>query len=243
MEIFTLNEIVKTSQCDFNSKMSIPSAFATVMDIATIHGKKMNVSADDLAKKGVFWVVARTRLKFYDRPIMNTEVTVTTWPKKPELVRCHRFCTISQNDKVLIEAKTEWTMLSKETGKISKISVGYADNIEHSEEVLLDGFLDKVTDDFADCDRIFNHVVKCADVDLSSHMNNVAYVRALFNAFSTEELKKLNVTEIEATYKSQCYEGETLTVKLKNAPNGIIAVMQKGETVCFTARLICNPIL
>ena len=243
MEIFSLNEFVKTSQCDFDKKMSIPSALATVMDVASIHGDKMGVSAEELSKKGLFWVVARTRLKFYDRPIMNTTVTVTTWPKKPELVRCHRFCTVSQNDKVLIEAKTEWTMLSKETGKISKISVGYPDTLEHLDDVVLDGFLDRVTDDFADCDRSFNYVVKSNDVDLSNHMNNVAYARALFTAFTTKELEKLNVTEIEFSYKNQCYEGEELTVKLKNTPDGIIAVMQKGDTVCFTARLICNPIL
>jgi acyl-ACP thioesterase len=226
-----------------DSKMSIPSIFDAVMDIATIHGKKMRVSAEDLAKKDLFWVITRTRIKINDRPIMNEPVTVTTWPKKPDLVRCYRFCTVKQGDDTLVEAKVEWSMLSKTTGKISKISVGYPEDLQHLDDVILDGFLDKVTDDFSVCDRAIEYVVKSSDIDLSNHMNNVAYVRALFSAFTTKELPLLNVSEIETAYKNQCYEGELLTIKLKNTPDGIIAVMQKGETVCFTARLICNPIL
>ena len=243
MEIFSLNEIVKTSQCWQDSKMSVPAIFDAVMDIATIHGKKMRVSAEDLAKKDLFWVVARTRIKIIERPVMNTPITVTTWPKKPDLVRCYRFCTVKQEDKVMVEAKVEWSMLSKSTGRISKISVGYPDDLEHLDEVLLDGFLDKVTDDFSSCDRTLKYVVKSTDIDLGNHMNNVAYLRALFSAFTVKELSLLNISEIETAYKSQCYEGETLTIKLKNTANGIIAVMQKGETICFTARLICNSIL
>ena len=55
-----MGEIVKMSQCGQDGKMTIPSVFNAVMDIATIHGKTMRVSAEDLAKKDLLWVIART---------------------------------------------------------------------------------------------------------------------------------------------------------------------------------------
>ena len=48
-------------------------------------------------------------------------------------------------------------------------------------------------------------------------MNNAAYVRAIFSLFSSKELKAMRVKEMEIIYRTPCFEGDTLTLKARQA--------------------------
>ncbi len=223
--------IIPVSMCDNTAKLSYPGIFDIFMDMATDHAALLGVGGDALKEKKCFWVAAKTMVKITDRPRMLTEAKAVTWPEKPGNIRCNRYYTIEHNGNILVEGKTEWTILSLESGRPVKTADVYPSDIVHTEDVVCDIPFSRMSADFSDCDEILRHKVVSTDIDLSQHMNNVAYIRAFLSAFSCKEIEEMNIREMEITYRTQCFEGEELSLRMRRCDNSleIGAVKEDGK--------------
>ncbi len=232
MEIYNKNFTVKMSQCDFTSKLTELSMFTAFLDCATEHGKLMGVAAPDLAKHGLFWVITKNKFRFFRRPNLLEDFTLSTWPIKPQLVRSNRFCKLFDNKGDFAFAKSEWVMLDKSSFRVAKHSVAYPNDLVHSEQTLLEEPWLKIEDDFLTFDREFSYKVNSNDIDLSQHMNNLSYLRAMFSCLSTKELDSLDIYEIEIHYISQCFEGDNLSIRFIEKENGFTVGILKEQKLC-----------
>ena len=99
----------------------------------------------------------------------------------------------------------------------------------------------RIDDHFEDCTQLCSYTVSSRDIDISQHMNNVHYVRALMGALTTKQIEELNITGAEAIFRIQCYEGEVLSIRMREWENGIdlAAVKEDGKTAMIL-RLTCN---
>ena len=240
MEIFTKKSIVSMSQCDRNSKMREVDMFSSFLDSATEHGKLMGVAAPDLAKFNLFWVITKNKFRFYRKPMLLQEFTLKTWPKKPELIRSNRFCQLVDDNGVFAEAKSEWVMLDKTTFKVAKHSVAYPSDLIHSEETILDEPWLKVNSDFTDYDFEYSYLVNSQDIDLSQHMNNIAYLRAMFSVISSDKINSLSIFEMEVHYLRQCFEGDNLSIRFKNTKDGFTAGFLRENQLCTFINVTLN---
>ncbi len=240
VEIFEKTKLIEMSECDHQSKLSYPEFFNSFMDVATTHGDIMGVSSPVLAKFNLFWVVTRSRIRFYRRPAMLEEFSIRTWPITPELLRSLRFCSFYDSKGVFAEGKTEWIMLNKDNFRPSKTRGIYPDGLLFSNDTVLDEPWIKILDDFSSFDREVLYTVKSTDIDLSNHMNNVAYVKALFSCFSTKEIEMADVKEIEINYKSQCFEGDNLSIRIKKSESGFIVGFIREGSLVITINVVCN---
>lgn len=209
--------VIPVSICDNQAKLSYPGIFDIFMDMATDHAAQLGIGGNALKEKGCFWVATKTMVKIRRRAEMLSEATAVTWPEKPGNIRCNRYYTIEQDSEVIIEGKTEWTILSIESGRPVKTADVYPKDLVHLEDVVCDTPFSRVSADFSDCEEIASHKVVSTDIDLSQHMNNVAYIRAFLSAFSCKELEDMNITELEISYRTQCFEGETLSLRMRKS--------------------------
>jgi hypothetical protein len=69
----------------------------------------------------------------------------------------------------------------------------------------------RIKPDFSEAETLGSYTVRSTDIDLGGHMNNVAYVRAVYGLLSTEARRTAPQNEVEIAFRSPCYEGETLT--------------------------------
>lgn len=228
----TRNYKVPASSCDHNGKLSFVGVFNLFMDMATEHAAILNISNDYLSEENFFWVAAKTRVKALRRPLMNEETQVATWPEKPGNIRCNRYCTLSDDSGVIVEAKTEWTIIDGTTGRPQKTKDIYPEGLVHPDDVVCPEPFERFKTDFSDCEEIITHKIVSADIDMSHHMNNVAYIRMVLSAFTCNELDNMNITEIEIAYKSQCYEGEMLSVRKIQTENDIQIGILKEDNTC-----------
>ncbi len=238
-----LQKIIKiqTSMCDNCSKLSIPSLFAIFMDLACEHAPMLGLGSDTLMPKGLFWVAAKTKVKIHRRPEMLTEATACTWPEAPGKIRTNRYYTLSDQSGSLAEGKTEWAIIDITTGRPVKLSEIYPKNLAHSPEKVCNLPFVRIKDSFEDYECLGNYTVRSTDIDIGQHMNNVAYIRALFGAFTCEELESLTVTCIDIAFKSQCYEGEILKLLKRTVDSGLeIEFIKHDGTVAATVSLECN---
>lgn len=218
----TKNTFVSASLCNHNGTLGIDDVFDLFMDMANDHGEIMNVGSKTLDEAGLFWIVSRSRLKIHSLPAMRETFDMTTWPAKPERIRCMRYYEGKMNGNVLFEGKTEWAILSRETGRPCRAQDIYPADLEHETAVLLPEPFRHIADNFEEFDRETCHTVRYTDIDIAHHMNNVAYVRAILGSFTCAELDALGVSEFEISYTQQCFEGDKLSIRMKNADGGII---------------------
>ena len=234
---------VPMSLCDHTASLSIPGIFALFMDLASEHGDKIELGMDKLAEKGAKWIITKTKVRISERPRLLREVSAVTWPEKPGRVRCNRYYMIAEGEKHLVEGKTEWVMLEKETDKLFKIADAYPPKLIHCEDILLEEPYAKITDDFTDAREIAKYTVNATDIDMNQHMNNAAYVKVLFSAFPSNKAAEMNITEIEVAFKAQCYEGEELTIRIKDTDCGYEAGIIKADgTTAAAFVLTCNKV-
>ena len=173
---------IPLSTADNTNRIGIVGIFNTFMDLATEHGDMLGVGMDKLASKGLIWVAAKTRIKINERPKMLQPVTVATWPETPSKIRFNRYYTIAAEGRYLVEGKTEWAILDLNSGRPHKLDETYPVHMQHWDEVVCEGSFTRISTDFEGCDTLGSYTVCSADIDVSQHMNNAAYIRDVLGA-------------------------------------------------------------
>ncbi len=231
-------QIVAPSLCDNTAKLSVSAMFSLFMDMATEHASALKLSTQDL-EGDLFWLAIKTKIKIEKRPDMSSKVTLSTWPKKPVRVRTDRCYTISDENGVMISGKTQWAVIDMKTQKLIRLTDIFGEEFKFPDENSVEEKYAKISDDFSDAQVLCEYVVKSTDIDMGQHMNNTAYVRALFSMFSCKELEEHPVSEIDITYKNQCYEGETLTIKKRVCDDATEYGMIKSDlSVAASIRIV-----
>ena len=73
------------------------------------------------------------------------------------------------------------------------------------------------------------------DIDIGQHMNNAAYLRALFGMLTSDLLKGRDIFEMEAVFKTPCYEGEVLKVYCREEDKLQLAMKKPDGTTALVA--------
>jgi len=229
---------VPISLCDDRSLMSYPAIFSLFMDLASEHGPEIGLGLDDLGKKNLFWLTVKTKVKVHRRPDMLTPVAASTWPEKPGRVRCNRYYTLHCGEELLAEGKTEWALIDTVSGRLCRFADVYPQDLPHIDDTVCDEAFTRIGEDFSDSVCLGTYTVKSTDIDLGRHMNNAAYVKALFGFFTTGQLAKMDITDIEVTFKNACFEGEELQVYRRDANDGCeIGFIKADGKSAFLAKL------
>ena len=221
------------SICDASGKLSRQDAFGVFMDIATAHATRLGVGPDEMFARDLFWLTVKTKLIFHSRPRMGQSVLVRTWPEKPERVRCVRSYEMMSDGKTLIAGKTEWAVMNVKTGRIVSLEGLFPEELCFPERSACEEPFAVIAPDFATEEEYASYHVRSTDIDLGGHMNNVAYIRAVLGSFSSAELKQ-PVREMDAIFRTPCFEGELLGFRRKRTKSGWdICTAKDGNAALF----------
>jgi acyl-ACP thioesterase len=230
---------IPMSACDNTGRLGCYGTVNLFMDMATEHGEMLGVGGEKLAPKGLIWVAAKTRIHFNSKPKMLSQAEIATWPEKPARIRFNRYYSLSDGENLLVEGKTEWAILDLNTGRPHRLDETYPVDMEHCTDVVCDIPFSRTSTDFEGCQQFGSYTVTASDIDVSQHMNNVAYIRAVLGAFTTKEIEDMNITDMEICYRLQCFEGENLTFRRRTAQDGTteIGVIKADGKTAATMRI------
>ena len=229
---------IMPSNVDCNSRLGFFDIFALFQNIAVDHSELLNYDQSVLTPKGLFWVTSKGRVKIYDRPSTGQYVELSTWPEKPDRIRGRRNYSFEKDGKRIIEASTEWDVIDRNKNRLFMLDNLYDESFEFYNEKIFEEPFYRFTSDFTG-DPFAEYTVRSIDIDFEGHMNNVAYMRALFGLFSSREIEELNIQDIEYQYKTPCYEGDTLYWYKEPGGTGLeICAKLKDNTVIFLAKLM-----
>ena len=229
---------VALSMCDNTGRLAIPHIFSLFMDLAAEHGDAIGVGMDVLSNKGLFWLTVKTKICIYQRPRLLQTLNAVTWPEVPGRIRCDRSYQLTHNGELVAAGKTEWAMLEVKTGRLARIADNYPPSLEHYERTACEGAYAKIPDDFSACPEIGRYTVRSTDIDLGQHMNNAAYVHAIFGAFSCREMADMPIREVDILFRSPCYEGDLLSICRRDVSDGMeIGVLQQDGSTAAAAKI------
>lgn len=226
--------IVFPSLTDSSGRLSIPDCFSLFMDVAAPHAALLGCGTQDLAKKDLFWLTVRSRVRILRRPYMMENITVSTWPEMPEETRCVRNYSITQDGKPLVLGKTLWAIMNIKTGKLHRVDEVYPEGFIADPSVA-------IPEPFTRFDRAIegellgSYAVRPTDIDFGGHMNNIAYLRAIEGLFPAKQWQDMKVSEMEIHYKAPAFEGNELEFRKKPAEGGfrICASLPDGKPILY----------
>lgn len=235
---FEREQPILPSLCDYNAKLSIPAIAGIFMDMAMYHAEKLGIGFTGFNERGLFWITAKTKIKVIRKANMAEMVKVKTWPEEAGMLKCNRdYKVTDSNGEVIALGKTEWAIIDSTTHELKKAKGIYPEGLEPLTEISLPEPFAKLKGDF-EGKLIGSYKVRSIDTDYGRHMNNVAYIRAVEGIYNTDELEKMNYSELEIHYKNAAFEGETLSFYAEEAEDytDIKAVKEDG-TIAVLVRI------
>ena len=229
--------LIPPSACDYSGKLGYAGAFAVLMDLATEHAERLGIGLAAMKAKNRFWVTVKTKIIFYEHPAVSEAVRLITWPEKPGAVRCNRSYEIRRGDELLIAGRTEWAVMNTELNTIAPATDLFPAELDYMSGASVSEPFARIPARFDGAEPFASYTVRSTDIDLGGHMNNAAYPRALFAAFSTKELEAMQARSIDLIFRTPCYEGEELTFYKREGEGVTDLRVARGDETVLLARI------
>lgn len=236
--ILTKKTAIHPSLCGADQRLSVKGAFSLLVDTAADHSELIGTGCCDMRNRHRFWLMSRAKIRFYSRPQMMDEITISTWPKAPGHYLCDRFYTVEQDGVCVLEGRQEWAVLDTDTARPIRTESIYPDTLTPLPVEVLATPFTRMRDTLEEADLVYRTTVIPSDIDFGGHVNNVVYLRLIGDSFTTAEGLALSPREVEVQYLAPCYEGEELSVLRKRTDEGYAFAIRKpnGKTA-FLARV------
>lgn len=229
---------IPVSMTDFSARLGYHDTFTLFMDLAGEQAEALGIGAAYMAKRGVFWLTVKTKICFYERPRLNSRVTLSTWPQEPEKLHFDRSYRITQDGRTLVAGKTQWALMDIAAGRLRPVGEVYPAELALDRALSLDAPYAHISEDFDGAEDCGCYTVHPTDVDLGGHMNNTAYVRALLDLFPNRALKEAPIREIDALFRAPCFEGDTLRIRRRRGEAAQeFRMSAEGGKTAFLARV------
>ncbi len=224
--------------CDEKSRMSIPAMLEMFQDVAGIHADSVGIGALTLEEKGLFWIVARIRLRINSRPMVQEMIQTSTWIQPAERVTCERDWDISKDGEQLAYVRSSWATLRRKDFKPGFMSEFYPD-ADFTMAPPDDIPFTRMSKKFENAEPLGEYKIRSVDIDRGGHMNNVNYVRAMLGCFTCAQIEEMDIKELNLQYIQQCYEGETIKFVRRPSEDGImeVAALTEEGKVCYMAEI------
>ena len=235
--VFEKEYPILPSVCDASGRLSYPGAFECFMDIATQHADVLGVGLRDLSPKNLYWLTVKTKIVFLRRPQMGENAALMTWPEVPGRLRCMRSYEMKQGDEPLLCGKTEWAVVNTATGRMVPASEVFPNGKLFRQDSACNDAFTVIPDHFEDVEPCAVYSVRSTDIDVGGHMNNAAYLRAMFGTFSSSELNAMKIRSVDALFRSPCFEGDELLWQRLEVSGGMHIRASCREKTVFLASL------
>ena len=236
--IYTHELTILPSQVDPRGRLSETRTFDLFMDVATEAAGALGLGWQYLLRRHMFWITVKTRIEFDERPRLLDRVQVVTWPERPEGMRCNRHYEIRRDGEVLVRGKTEWAIISMQGGRPQPLSDIMPADLEYPEALACPEPFPIINEIFPD-PPFARHAVGAMDIDMARHMNNVAYIRALMDAFPLALWEQMDVRRMDVIFRTSAHEGDILTFRQRREGEtlDILGCLPDGR-ISVLARLI-----
>ncbi|MDO4783351.1 MAG: thioesterase [Capnocytophaga felis] len=203
MQIFTENYKVRSTQINLNNQLGLYGVLGMLQDIAAEHASHLGFGYKELIQKGFFWALIQQKLKMFEYPKWNEQVTIKTWSLPVQGVYAFREFELFHNEKKIGECSSTWITLDIKSRKPIDIS-----HNQHTFMPRTDGGLNFKTERVmlpSSMNLASKFKVKASDLDVNSHVNNIKYTQWALDMIPLEEHKNFIIKEYDINFLSETF--------------------------------------
>lgn len=223
--------LVDTGCVDQNKRLRLSNLFLMFQESAEEHSEILGIGHDKTTFAGRKWVITRYSLKINRMPKFEENITVYTYPGKPNPYFLYRhFYVKDEKGHLLAVASSVWTILDANTNKIVANPFDIVVPGESTEFEL--DLPAKINDDATN--KVKEHQIEYTDIDLNGHVNNIKYIDLIQNIHDTEFYKNHEIDSFLINYFSEIKEKEIVKLFVDNKDKEVIKG-SVGDRDCFKA--------
>jgi len=212
MEIYQKTFTIEANEVDSEGNILIDSLQRRIQNISDEHGNLLGFGFDDMTEYGYFWVVSRLMVEIIHLPRLNDELTIETFLTAPSGAGINRYYKIFSRGELWIKGIAKWSVVSKATLKLVKMSqLEFVTCLDYREPALTFSSDSLKRVDFPLTFAVTEKelIVKEEDLDFNNHVNNTIYVEYLRLLYGISS----NLKAYQINFIAPLYLGDRVIIK------------------------------
>ncbi|MBO7377490.1 MAG: hypothetical protein J6U35_01275 [Clostridia bacterium] len=226
------------STLDHSMRQGLTSCFMWQQDMLTEYFESFGSDNITLKTKcGALWVFTKTIIKIFRLPVWRQKVFARSYTTKVTKATFDAETVFSdENGQTLFVFRSEACAMDAEGRKLRRIeSVIFPKDMECLPPLISEGFSRPRTSASEPC---LKYKISATDIDFSSHVNNVNYVKLTLNALSVDFLTANDVTFYEIHFFRETLLGDEISV-FKEEKEGEIYFSLQNKSGEVAAAKMC----
>ena len=203
---------IRSYEINAGGRLSIPTIFNLLQDIASSHALKLGVSVPQLLASNYTWVLSRIYLKMNHYPGWEDSIQIHTWPSGIQRVFALRDFDIRQDGRSIGSCVSAWIIIDAANRRPVR-PTGFARQLNPVDrQHVLDPPLGKLPVlKTAQIEKQFN--VRYGDLDINQHVNNVRYIEWLLECLTGIVEKGRCLSELEINFLGEALHGDRVRAR------------------------------
>jgi len=226
---------------DMTGMLSIPALGNYVLDTAGLHAIELGISMQQLAERGMTWVMSGMHIRLHRMPPINSTVSVRTQISGNTRISSKRDFTVTCQGNTVAEISTEWLIINYATRR----PVFLTEVFPEIENLLSpDTGIEKyrhIRTSPANTAEAREIEIRYSDIDINSHLYSIRYLEMALDSIDSAALKNGRVTSIDANFVQEVVLGESVELVSETSGNTSLVEMRAGGKVRFRALIETRP--
>ena len=224
---------MRTRDCDVNGQWRPSAMLEEMQEISGTHCALLGCGRDDLLKRGVVWVLARSEVQMERYPAIGEQITVQTFHKPVRLRFFPRYYifTDSQGETVG-KAGALWLLMdlqTRQTISAGDIAALLPDNSDLAAPMALPATVGQLQGE----ETVSEYQPVYTDLDVNGHVNNTRYADWLCNALGVDTMRQYQLQNLVLNYNAEVVPGQHVSLHLTLQGLDLRMAGYHGEKVAF----------
>lgn len=231
---------IKGYDVDIHQRATIPAMVMMMQEAAMQHVLRIGVSAKELVKENLAWVLHQQYFEFFRQPTLGEKLEIQTNPTGLERIFTYRdFQMKDAKGTQVAQASSSWLLMDTETRKMAKYPKFISDMLQPSNdfEKLPRPPRMKFKIEKPDFEKTFQ--VGFHDLDFNGHLSNFYYFKWMLDSMPSDILKNQQLESLQIRFKEECYLNDVIKVLIEKVDEKTyVNVLLKNEKVLAEGRTI-----
>ena len=231
---------IKGYDVDIHQNATIPAMVMMMQEAAMQHVLRIGVSAKELVKENLGWVLHQQYFEFFRQPSLGEKLIIQTNPTGLERIFTYRdFQMEDENEKVVAQASSSWILMDIETRKMAKYPTFISEMLQPSNdfEKLPRPPRMKFKIENPDFEKTFQ--VGFHDLDFNGHLSNFYYFKWMLDSMPSGFLKNNQLQSLHIRFKEECYLDDEVKVLIEKVnEKTYVNVLLKNDKILAEGKTI-----
>ncbi|WP_051912685.1 acyl-[acyl-carrier-protein] thioesterase [Carnobacterium funditum] len=224
-QIFEREHQINYYECDANKQLTISMLVNVMMQVSGEQSHELGVGDEELAKKGLAWIVLQYAVDIKHIPTAHQKIKITTQALSYNKLFCYReFHVYDETGTLCVTAKSTFALLNFEKRKMVRIQEETVAPFQapFSKKLVRTPKPEKVVEEqFTENE----YRVRYLDIDTNLHVNNSKYLDWAIDTLDYDFLTTHKLTHLNIKFEKEVYYGNQINSQMSLFEN------EEGEII------------